>query len=81
MFLNFTSFPHSGSGSAGNSGSVNVRLQAGTSWLNVSVDAALGCRANIFHIQRPPSGKRGYERNSTSTAIAVHRQAAPIVCR
>ncbi|KAJ1530610.1 hypothetical protein ONE63_005490 [Megalurothrips usitatus] len=68
-------------GSGGNSAGANAKMPGGTSWLNVSVDAALGCRANIFNIQRPPSGKRGYERSNNSSAITVHRQAAPIVCR
>ncbi|XP_076681578.1 HECT, UBA and WWE domain containing E3 ubiquitin protein ligase 1 isoform X3 [Andrena cerasifolii] len=47
------------------------------SWLNISIDAALGCRANVFHIVRH-GGKRS-ERQGSS--IAIHPQAAPTVCR
>ena len=47
------------------------------SWLNVSIDAALGCRANVFHIVRH-SGKKS---ERLSNMIAIHPQAAPTVCR
>ncbi|XP_046484252.1 E3 ubiquitin-protein ligase HUWE1 isoform X1 [Neodiprion pinetum] len=47
------------------------------SWLNISMDAALGCRANVFHITRH-GGKRS-ERQCN--VIAIHPQAAPTVCR
>ncbi|KZC13383.1 E3 ubiquitin-protein ligase HUWE1 [Dufourea novaeangliae] len=47
------------------------------SWLNISIDAALGCRANVFHIVR--HGGKKSERQGSS--IAIHPQAAPTVCR
>ncbi|XP_048511685.1 E3 ubiquitin-protein ligase HUWE1 isoform X4 [Athalia rosae] len=47
------------------------------SWLNISMDAALGCRANVFHVTRH-GGKRS-ERQCNM--IAIHPQAAPTVCR
>lgn len=47
------------------------------SWLNISIDAALGCRANVFHIIR--HGGKKSERQGSS--IAIHPQAAPTVCR
>ncbi|KAG8038907.1 hypothetical protein G9C98_003214 [Cotesia typhae] len=47
------------------------------SWLNISIDAALGCRANVFHILRH-TGKKSERIGST---IAIHPQAAPTVCR
>ena len=47
------------------------------SWLNISIDAALGCRANVFHILKH-SGKKS-ERQGHN--ITIHPQAAPTVCR
>lgn len=47
------------------------------SWLNISIDAALGCRANVFHIIRH-AGKKSERQGNI---IAIHPQAAPTVCR
>ncbi|XP_066587993.1 E3 ubiquitin-protein ligase HUWE1 isoform X2 [Prorops nasuta] len=47
------------------------------SWLNISIDAALGCRANVFHVTRH-AGKKSERQGSV---IAIHPQAAPTVCR
>ncbi|KAG7210750.1 hypothetical protein KM043_012246 [Ampulex compressa] len=47
------------------------------SWLNISIDAALGCRANVFHIVRH-GGKKSERQGNI---IAIHPQAAPTVCR
>ncbi|XP_034939530.1 E3 ubiquitin-protein ligase HUWE1 isoform X2 [Chelonus insularis] len=47
------------------------------SWLNISIDAALGCRANVFHVVRH-SGKKS---DRQGNMIAIHPQAAPTVCR
>lgn len=47
------------------------------SWLNISIDAALGCRANVFHVVRH-SGKKS---DRQGNVIAIHPQAAPTVCR
>lgn len=49
------------------------------SWLNISLDAALGCRANVFHILKPSAG--GVKKQGTSSSITIHSQAAPIICR
>lgn len=48
------------------------------SWLNISIDAALGCRANVFHILRH-GGKKSDRQGGHN--IAIHPQAAPTVCR
>lgn len=48
------------------------------SWLSISLDAALGCRANIFQIQRG-SGKK--HSSAAHTVVSIHPQAAPIICR
>ncbi|KAK6177350.1 hypothetical protein SNE40_015469 [Patella caerulea] len=47
------------------------------SWLNISQEAALGCRANVFQIQR--TGKK--HTNSSNAFVSIHSQAAPVVCR
>merc|ERR1740123_222622 len=50
------------------------------SWLNISMDAALGFRANVFQVQR--SGHQGKKSSAAGSAsIAVHPQASPVVCR
>nr|XP_055043826.1 E3 ubiquitin-protein ligase HUWE1 isoform X10 [Misgurnus anguillicaudatus] len=43
---------------------VESRSSSQLSWLSVSMDAALGCRTNIFQIQRA-SGRKHAERHST----------------
>ena len=50
------------------------------SWLNISMDAALGFRANVFQVTRY-CGQSGKKSSSSSASISVHPQAAPIVCR
>uniref|UniRef100_A0A4W4G0E8 E3 ubiquitin-protein ligase HUWE1 n=1 Tax=Electrophorus electricus TaxID=8005 RepID=A0A4W4G0E8_ELEEL len=52
---------------------VESRSSSQLSWLSVSMDAALGCRTNIFQIQRA-SGRGG-------STVHIHPQAAPVVCR
>ncbi|CAG5120620.1 unnamed protein product, partial [Candidula unifasciata] len=47
-------------------------------WLSISLEAALGCRANVFQIHRT-SGKK--VSSSSAASVSVHPQAAPLVCR
>ena len=48
------------------------------SWLSISLEAALGCRANVFQITR----QTGKKHSSTSSGqVTIHPQAAPVVCR
>ncbi|KAK7072125.1 E3 ubiquitin-protein ligase huwe1, partial [Halocaridina rubra] len=57
-----------------------ARFPAAPSWLSMSMDAALGCRASIFQIQRSqPTGKRTSSAMLT-TAVNIHPQASPLVC-
>lgn len=60
------------------------------SWLSISLDAALGCKTNVFQIQRPFSGTTGSStsgKRSSSTSgplgqgVTIHPQAAPLVTR
>jgi len=59
---------------------VSSRVEARNqgSWLSISLEAALGCRANVFQIQRAQGKKHT---SSTSAMVTIHPQAAPIVCR
>ncbi|XP_056665905.1 E3 ubiquitin-protein ligase HUWE1-like [Monodelphis domestica] len=51
------------------------------SWLSVSMDAALGCRTNIFQIQRSGSRKHMEKHAGCGSTVHIHPQAAPVVCR
>ncbi|XP_036389844.1 E3 ubiquitin-protein ligase HUWE1 [Megalops cyprinoides] len=63
---------------------VESRSSTQLSWLSVSMDAALGCRTNIFQIQRA-AGRKHADRHSAGGAcgstVHIHPQAAPVVCR
>uniref|UniRef100_A0A8V5GUB3 E3 ubiquitin-protein ligase HUWE1 n=1 Tax=Melopsittacus undulatus TaxID=13146 RepID=A0A8V5GUB3_MELUD len=62
---------------------VEARSSGQLSWLSVSMDAALGCRTNIFQIQRMP-GRKHTEKHggaAAGSAVHIHPQAAPVVCR
>lgn len=62
----------------GTLGSGQGRVPTSCFWLSISLEAALGCRANVFQIQRAPGKKLT---NSSSSVISVHPQAAPVVCK
>ena len=54
------------------------------SWLSVSLDAALGCRANVFQIQRTGKkqhGGTGSGGGGSGTQVSIHPQASPVICR
>ncbi|XP_056665015.1 E3 ubiquitin-protein ligase HUWE1 isoform X25 [Monodelphis domestica] len=51
------------------------------SWLSVSMDAALGCRTNIFQIQRAVGRKHTEKHAGCGSTVHIHPQAAPVVCR
>ncbi|WAR27034.1 HUWE1-like protein [Mya arenaria] len=61
-------------------GPLGSRIEARSqgSWLSISLEAALGCRANVFQIQRAPGKKHT---SSANAMVTIHAQAAPIVCR
>ena len=70
---------------AGGSGSTLQRPvadQRTPNWLSMSLDAALGCRASVFQLQ-PASRAVGVGATSKrpNTAVTVHPQATPVVCR
>ena len=59
------------------------------SWLNISMDAALGFRANVFQINKAPGGKKSSssagtsseKNNSVMGSITIHSGASAVVCR
>ena len=60
------------------------------SWLNISMDAALGFRANVFQINKVPGGKKSSnsavassEKSNSTTigSITIHSGASAVVCR
>ncbi|KAI1287400.1 E3 ubiquitin-protein ligase HUWE1 [Halotydeus destructor] len=54
-----------------------AKLASGNaSWLSISLDAALGCRTNVFQVQRSSAAKKGI-----SSPVSIHSQAAPLVTR
>ncbi len=68
---------------------VTSRVSGQPTWLSMSLDAALGCRANVFQIQRgsapsspaviaTPVGSGGGRKASS---VSIHPQASPVVCR
>jgi E3 ubiquitin-protein ligase HUWE1 len=57
---------------------LNMGRQSAPSWLSIGLDAALGCRANVFQIQR--SGKKSGG-NVVNSVVTIHPQASPVVCR
>ena len=58
------------------------------SWLNISLDAALGFRANVFQVTRTCAGGKKSTQTSTPSvdaktvgAISIHPGASAVVCR
>lgn len=58
-------------------------LNHNSSWLSISMDAALGCRASVFSVRNihPNSAPNAPSLLYTGRNIAIHSQAAPSVCR
>lgn len=57
------------------------------SWLSISLDAALGCRTNVFQIRRMTTAhRRANERSSIAGiqsifSVTIHPLASPVICR
>jgi E3 ubiquitin-protein ligase HUWE1 len=54
-----------------------------SAWLSISLEAALGCRANVFQMQKPAGSAHGKKTpvSNSASLVTIHPQAAPIVCR
>ena len=72
------------------SGKSDKSTTSAPSWLNISLDAALGFRANVFQVTRTvPGGKKssqsvaasGSSEAKTVGAINIHPGASAVVCR
>lgn len=59
---------------------INQPTDPEPTWLNLSMDAALGCRVNVFQVQLKRYGKRSVD-NYVAHSVSIHPQAAPIVVR
>jgi len=57
------------------------KINHSSSWLSISMDAALGCRAGVFAVQRSHGSSANSVSPYTGRSIYVHTQAAPSVCR
>lgn len=60
------------------SSSDSTQSSVNSSWLNMSVDAALGCRARIFNVQKT-NAKSTAEKCATN--VSINTQAASFVCK
>lgn len=56
------------------------KLNHSSSWLSISMDAALGCRASVFSVPKP-QGTSGSVAPYSGRNINIHNQAAPSICR
>lgn len=57
------------------------RSSTAPTWLSMSMDAALGCRASIFQIQRTQQTGKRTSSAALPTAVNIHPQASALVCR
>lgn len=56
---------------------VKTDTKSQCSWLSISLEAALGCRANVFQIQKVGKKHAG----NVNSNVSIHPQASPVVCR
>ena len=63
--------------------SATAKSEKAPSWLSVSMDAALGFRANVFQVNRLATGKKSSITTGTDRAncISIHPGASTVVCR
>ena len=68
----------------------SVNRSGQPSWLSISLDAALGCKINVFQIRRMMTAHRqtiethsiGVRNFSSSVPlVTIHPLATPIICR
>lgn len=67
--------------SGGSGWSRGETLRGPGAWLSISLEAALGCRANVFQVQRMSGGKKSCVSTPQGSGVSIHPQAAPVVCR
>ena len=61
----------------------SAKSEKAPSWLSVSMDAALGFRANVFQVNRLATGKKSSIATGSDRAncISIHPGASTVVCR
>ncbi len=60
----------------------NGSQQQNNPWLNISMDAALGFRANVFQVNRTMVGKKSSTSSEkVANSINIHPGASAVVCR
>ena len=61
----------------------STKSEKAPSWLSVSMDAALGFRANVFQVNRLATGKKSSSATGADRAncISIHPGASTVVCR
>lgn len=66
----------------GNQSNAEQPKNHGPSWLTISMDAALGFRANVFQVTRVAAGKKTSSSSSSNASnISIHPGASAVVCR
>lgn len=72
----------SGAASSAAGGKTPAALSQST-WLSFGMDAALGCRANVFQVQHGSTSKKtGLASNQAGSAsVTIHPQAVQLVCQ
>ncbi|XP_054168845.1 E3 ubiquitin-protein ligase HUWE1-like isoform X3 [Oppia nitens] len=85
--------PRKGSNASSSTQNHKSAIHSNSSWLSISLDAALGCRTNVFQVQRTGGSSSASSSSSSSakksgsscgpsvSTITIHPQAAPLVCR
>ncbi|KAF6040586.1 HUWE1 [Bugula neritina] len=62
------------------SSQVSSKQASQSAWLSFGMDAALGCRANVFQVQHSTT-KRSAAGTSFGGSVNIHPQAAQLVCQ
>ena len=68
---------------ASSAAATSAKTEKAPSWLSVSMDAALGFRANVFQVNRLATGKKSSNATSAdrSSCISIHPGASTVVCK
>ena len=68
---------------ASSAAATTAKTEKAPSWLSVSMDAALGFRANVFQVNRLATGKKSSNATSAdrSSCISIHPGASTVVCK
>lgn len=62
-----------------NDNQTDLKLNNHSSWMSISMDAALGCKASVFSVRK--NDVSTFNEGYTGRDITIHHQAAASVCR